>query len=34
MKKSRVLTLGLACFLTAVTAFGTLAAPSGGGGRL
>ena len=32
MKKSRVLTLGLACFLTAVTAFGALAATSGGGG--
>ncbi|MFQ6749268.1 MAG: hypothetical protein ACLRFR_00305, partial [Clostridia bacterium] len=31
MKKSRVLTLGLACFLTAVTAFGALAATSGGG---
>ena len=33
MKKSRVLTLGLACFLTAVTGFSALAATSGGGGR-
>ncbi|MBR3791006.1 MAG: hypothetical protein IKK20_04315, partial [Clostridia bacterium] len=31
MKKSRVLTLGLACFLTAVTGLSTLAATSGGG---
>ena len=34
MKKSRVLTLGLACFLTAVTGLSTLAATSGGGGAL
>ena len=33
MKKSRVFTLGLVGFLTAVTAFSTLAATSGGGGR-
>ena len=32
MKKSRVLTLGLACFFAAVTAFSTLAATSAGGG--
>ena len=32
MKKSRVFTLGLACFLSTVTAFSTLAATSGGGG--
>ena len=31
MNKSRVLTLGLACFFTAVTACSTLAATSGGG---
>ena len=31
MKKSRVLTLGLACFFTAVTAFSAVAATSGGG---
>ena len=34
MKKSRVLTLGLACFLTAATGLSTLAATSGGGGAL
>ena len=34
MKKSRVLTLGLACFFTAVTAFSAVAATSGGGGAL
>ena len=31
MKKPRVFTLGVACFLTAVTAFGALATLGGGG---
>ena len=34
MKKSRVCALGLACFLSAVTAFSALAATSGGGALL
>ncbi|MFQ6749455.1 MAG: hypothetical protein ACLRFR_01265, partial [Clostridia bacterium] len=34
MKKSRVFTLGLACFLSAVTAFSALAPTSGGGALL
>ncbi|MBR2433828.1 MAG: hypothetical protein IKB21_04430, partial [Clostridia bacterium] len=34
MKKPRVFTLGVACFLTAVTAFGVLATLGGGGAFL